>query len=205
MVTYYAAMGKYRLEQFDVVNRPVVILTDKEYGVTVFEYILWNTLLWNILDYEALKASCLHRARQFRIAMSEADFDQTLDRLLLRGLIIQGQGFTGSAALHELLNGVYLVPVRFPFYRRVEGFFRLLLEGYSFRLTRHIFGPDRLSHEEKAILKALLAKPQPLTQFIGFEGAADQVGLSPLSNQVQQALATAANLYLKRMVVFEHE
>ena len=55
MITYYAAMGKYRLEQFDGESRPVVLIAGNEYGVTIPEYILWNALLWNILNYDACK------------------------------------------------------------------------------------------------------------------------------------------------------
>lgn len=193
MVTYYAAMGKYQLEQIPGGNRPVVILAGQEYGVTVCEYLVWNALLWNILDYEALKAACLHNARQFHIALSDADFDQTLDRLLLRELVIQGQGFTGLSALYNLLDGVCLVPVRFSLFRRIAGFFQLLVEGYPFRLARHIFGPDRLSSEEKAILKTLPA-----------DGVARQIRFSPFSDRTQLILAAVTGLYLKRMVIFEN-
>ena len=37
MITYYAAMGKYRLEQFDGGSRPVVLIAGNEYGVTIPE------------------------------------------------------------------------------------------------------------------------------------------------------------------------
>ena len=184
MVTYYAAMGKYRLEQFDGGSRPVILLAGKEYGVTIPEYILWNALLWNILDYSALRADCLQKARRFHIPMAETDFDQTLERLLFRGLIRKGQGFTGAAALQELFHEVSLVPVRLSPWQKAKGFFRLLLDGYPLRVARHIFGPDRLSNEEKALLNTLLVCPA-------------------LSFSPPQLLPAAANLYLKRIVVLE--
>lgn len=112
MVTYYAAMGKYRLEQFDGGSRPVILLAGKEYGVTIPEYILWNALLWNILNYDALRTDCLQKARRFHIPMAEADFDRILERLLFRGLIRKGQGFTGAAALQELFREVCLIPIQ---------------------------------------------------------------------------------------------
>ncbi len=201
MITYYAAMGKYHLEPFDGGKRPVIVSAGREYGVTVPEYIVWNALLWNILDYDALKTDCLHKAQRFGIAMAQADFDQTLERLLLRGLVIQGQGFTGAAALHELLHDVCLVPVRLSFPRRIAGFFRLLADGYPVRIARHIFGPDKLSREEKQVLKSLLDAPQPVTQFLNPSDS----GHPYLSDPSQQFLAAAANLYLKRMVVLERE
>lgn len=70
MITYYAAMGKYRLEQFDGGSRPVVLIAGNEYGVTIPEYILWNALLWNILNYDALRTDCLQKARRFHIPMA---------------------------------------------------------------------------------------------------------------------------------------
>ena len=185
MVTYYAAMGKYRLEQFDGGSRPVILLAGKEYGVTIPEYILWSALLWNILDYDALRADCLHKAQRFRIPMAETDFDRTLERLLLRGLIRKGQGFTGEAALQGLFHEVYLVPVRLSLWQKAAGFLRLLRDGYPLRIARHILGPDRLSSEERALFNTILDHP-PLFA-------------------VQRFLPAAANLYLKRMVVLERE
>lgn len=184
MVTYYAAMGKYRLEQFGGGTRPVILLAEKEYGVTIPEYILWNALLWNILDYDALKADYLHKAQRFRIPMAEADFDWALERLLLRGLIRKGQGFTGAAALRELFHEVYLVSIRLSFWQKAAGFLRLLSDGYPLRIAWHIFGPDRLSGEEKDLLNSILVCPS-------------------LFVTVPQVLPAATNLYLKRMVVLE--
>ena len=146
MVTYYAAMWKYRLEQFDGGSRPVILIAGSEYGVTIPEYILWNALLWNILNYDALRTDCLQKARRFHIPMAEADFDRILERLLFRGLIRKGQGFTGAAALQEPLQ-------------KMKGFLGLLLDGYPLRVARHILGLDRLSNEEKALLNTLLVCP----------------------------------------------
>lgn len=184
MVTYYAAMGKYRLEQFDGGSRPVILLAGKEYGVTIPEYLLWSALLWNILDYDALKVGCLHKAQQFRIPMTEEDFDRTLERLLFRGLIRKGQGFTGAAALQGLFHEVYLIPVRLSFWQKAAGFLGLLRDGYPLRIARHIFGPDRLSSEEKDLLNSISVCPS-------------------LFVTIPQILPAAANLYLKRMVVLE--
>ena len=68
----------------------------------------------------------------------------------------------------------------------MKGFLGLLLDGYPLRVARHIFGPDRLSNEEKALLNTLLVCPA-------------------LSFSPPQLLPAAANLYLKRMVVLERE
>ena len=186
MITYYAAMGKYRLEQFDGGSRPVVLIAGNEYGVTIPEYILWNALLWNILNYDALRTDCLQKARRFHIPMAEADFDRILERLLFRGLIRKGQGFTGAAALQELFREVCLVPIRLSPLQKMKGFLGLLLDGYPLRVARHILGLDRLSNEEKALLNTLLVCPA-------------------LSFSPPQLLPAAANLYLKRMVVLERE
>ena len=186
MVTYYAAMGKYRLEQFDGGSCPVILLAGKEYGVTIPEYILWNALLWNILDYDALRADCLHKARRFHVPMAEADFDRTLERLLLRGLIRKGQGFTGEAALQGLFYEVYLVPIRLSLWQKAAGFLRLLSNGYPPRIAWHIFGPDRLSSEEKELFNSILVCPS-------------------LFVTIPQVLPAATNLYLKRMVGLERE
>jgi len=120
------------------------------------------------------------------IPMAEADFDRILERLLFRGLIRKGQGFTGAAALQELFREVCLIPIQLSHLQKMKGFLGLLLEGYPLRVARHIFGPDRLSNEEKALLNTLLVCPA-------------------LSFSPPQLLPAAANLYLKRMVVLERE
>ena len=46
MVTYYAAMGRYRLERLEGdVRHPVLMLGGQEYHVSVAEFMVWSSLL----------------------------------------------------------------------------------------------------------------------------------------------------------------
>ena len=96
----------------------------------------------------------------------------------------RGRALPGQPHCRGLFHEVYLVPVRLSFWQKATGFLGLLRDGYPLRIARHIFGPDRLSGEEKDLLNSI------------------SVSLS-LFVTIPQVLPAAANLYLKRMVVLE--
>ena len=103
MVTYYAAMGRYRLDRLEGdVRFPVLMLGGQEYHVSVAEFMVWSSLLWNILNRDALQAESARAAAVFDCSMDEELFERTLSRLLFRGLVVSGEGETGAEALQDL-------------------------------------------------------------------------------------------------------
>lgn len=203
MVTYYVALGRYVLKQFDDGSRrPVIYLSGRELYVTVSEYILWNALLWNIQNYDALKADCLHKAQQFGVELSEAGFEQTLNRLLLRGLVRKGQGFTAVAALFELLVGTDVIAVRLSAFQKALGFLRLLWRGYPLRTAIRILKPDRMEPSETEIWRSLSHRKISARKLLGSADLPTGCPV-PLSSTAQEHLAAIANLYLKRKVILD--
>ena len=73
MVTYYAAMGRYRLERLEGdVRNPVLMLGGQEYYVSVAEFMVWSSLLWNILNRDALQAESARAAAVFDCSLMKS-------------------------------------------------------------------------------------------------------------------------------------
>lgn len=227
MVTYYAALGRYELEKLrGGAQRPVLFKAGQEFGVTVKEYIVWNAVLWNILDYKALRADCLRKAAQYGVGMNEEDFDGTLGRLVNRGLVACGQGYTGAAALYALLEDVFPSPVQLSPVRKLLGFLMLLLRGYPFSVARHILDTEELDDNEQRVWKLICRQEMSTAEVIRcvdlgvrdvstsakvvagiYKDGVDYKNVgshAQLSPRMYGVLAAVANLYLKRMVILEN-
>lgn len=129
MLTLYAAIGYARMTR-DASGReePVILKAGQEYGVCWQEFLIWCALIWNIQSYDELKAE--FEAKEAATGLdSDYGFDHYLERLTSRGLIASGTGYTGAAALYELLGGLFLRPVGETGWQRICNAVRLLLAG----------------------------------------------------------------------------
>ena len=203
MVTYYAAMGRYRLERLEGdVRHPVLMLGGQEYHVSVAEFMVWSSLLWNILNRDALQAESARAAAVFDCSMDEELFERTLSRLLFRGLVVSGEGETGAEALQDLIMKTRLVPIRMRFFRKLQVFLAMLRNGQSFFSAMLVFDRDRLSVDEASIWALLDGDAMTAAEVVFYAGQTpDSNNAAP--TDVQHVMAVLANLYLKRMVVLE--
>lgn len=157
-------------------------------------------------------------------------FDEVLQLLVLRGLVTQGSGETGIDSLYELLGNLFLVPIKNSAIEKVKGFLHLtLFRNVPLRVTRHIFDNDcnLMSQSENKIWQ--LSKQQILStaELIRCEeldlkdvsndgdivqklyGGKDHVDYanvlyhSRMSPKCQGVLEAVANLYLKKLILFE--
>lgn len=203
MVTYYAAMGRYRLDRLEGdVRFPVLMLGGQEYHVSVAEFMVWSSLLWNILNRDALQAESARAAAVFDCSMDEELFERTLSRLLFRGLVVSGEGETGAEALQDLIMKTRLVPIRMRFFRKLQVFLAMLRNGRPFLSALLVFDRDRLSADEALVWALFDGDPMTAAE------VAFCAGQTPESNNAaptdtQHVMAVLANLYLKRMVVLE--
>jgi len=203
LVTYYAAMGRYRLERLEGdVRHPVLMLGGQEYHVSVAEFMVWSSLLWNILNRDALQAESARAAAVFDCSMDEELFERTLSRLLFRGLVVSGEGETGAEALQDLIMKTRLVPIRMRFFRKLQVFLAMLRNGQSFFSAMLVFDRDRLSVDEASIWALLDGDAMTAAEVVFYAGQTpDSNNAAP--TDVQHVMAVLANLYLKRMVVLE--
>lgn len=129
MLTLYTAIGRLKIKRDEMGHPvPVVINNKREYGLSEHELVLWSCLAFQILQiYE------LERAYASRLEDSGRpeglSFSHYLNRLLLRGLIVKGDGLTGVDALYRLLGKLHIQPVTDRFSVRLFTCIHLYLEG----------------------------------------------------------------------------
>ncbi|MEY8507187.1 cell division protein [Lachnospiraceae bacterium 42-17] len=129
MLTLYTAIGTLKIKR-DAVGKPVpvVINNHQEYGLSEHELILWSCLAFQILQIYELEKT--YNTRLQDSGHPEGlSFTHYLNRLLLRGLIVKGDGLTGVDALYQLLGKLHIQPVADRFSVRLFTCIQLYLEG----------------------------------------------------------------------------
>lgn len=111
MLTLYTAIGHLKVQRCENgTMAPVVINGHQEYSLCKQEMILWSCLAFQILQIRELE-----KAYQTRMNTTQEKhplpFPHYLNRLLLRGLIVKGEGLTGVDALYGLLEKLQIRPV----------------------------------------------------------------------------------------------
>lgn len=85
-----------------------------------------------------------------------------VQRLLVRGLLVVGTGDTEYDALYDLLSCRFIIPIGAAWPLRVLSFLKLtFLEGISWKITRRLFHVDARSACEKKVIR--LARQTPLS------------------------------------------
>ena len=160
MKMLYTANGRYIRCCTEEGSRPVIIVCEKEYEVDVQEFIVWSILNWRILREEEIgsyyekmvnNTNAIHRSWQ-----------DCVQRLLVRGLIVVGTGDTEYDALYDLLACRFIIPIGAAWPLRILSFSKLtFLEGISWKITRRLFHIDARSSCEKKVIR--LARQTPLS------------------------------------------
>ena len=129
MLTLYTAIGRLKIKRDEKGNSvPAVINNRQEYSLSEHELVLWSCLAFQILQiYELEKAYTKRLADSGRL--EELSFSHCLNRLLLQGLIVKGDGLTGVDALYRLLGKLHIQPVADRFPVRLFTCIHLYLEG----------------------------------------------------------------------------
>ena len=129
MKMLYTANGRYIRCCTEEGSRPVIIVCEKEYEVDVQEFIVWSILNWRILREEEIgsyyekmvnNTNAIHRSWQ-----------DCVQRLLVRGLIVVGTGDTEYDALYDLLACRFIIPIGAAWPLRILSFSKLTFLGAS--------------------------------------------------------------------------
>lgn len=227
MITFYTAVGRYEMRNGKNGNRhPVVILNHKEHILDLQEMIIWSSSMWMIHTLDELRAIFYKKEREAHM-IGEASFEDYLDRLEKKGLIVSGRDYVGIDALYNLLSKLYIVPVTGGLATKVGAFFHLtFLRGIPFRVTKNIFRKDKLTNDEKLVLalsQQTLLSTAELIKCV-HKGATDltsndkvmdtlyddeittceNIGIfSRFYAQQKPVLQAVSNLYLKKLIMFE--
>lgn len=227
MKKLYASVGLFKLKRHGTNNMyPAVILSGNECKLDVQEMAVWASLNWRILTYEQLYA--FYEEQEIRSALiCSRSFYDTLNRLVLRGLIAEGSGETDEEALYNLVSKLYIIPLYQSAPIRVLSFLKLVvLHKVPFQKAKVIFERDRKNKNEKRIMELAFSAPMSTAEIIKCidknincilneddvveflydddaltsENIAESVRKLPSARNVISAIS---NLYLRKQILFE--
>ena len=105
MKMLYTANGRYIRCCTEEGTRPVIIVCEKEHEVDVQEFMLWSILNWRILREEEIGSYYEKMANNTSVTIHRS-WQDCVQRLLVRGLIVAGTGDTEYDALYDELKGL---------------------------------------------------------------------------------------------------
>ena len=153
-MTLYTAIGKYAFRRDkDGTKLPVIIAEEKEYTLDIWEMILWSSLIWNIHTHDEITKIFYKKEREVHV-LGELSCEMYIDRMEKIGLIVSGHGITAADALHDLLSGLYVIPVTANLISKIAAFLHLtFIKKVPYKVTKHIFDKPRLSDAESKVMK----------------------------------------------------
>lgn len=166
MKMLYTANGRYIRCCTEEGTRPVIIVCEKEYEVDVQEFMLWSILNWRILREEEIGSYYEKMASNSNVTIHRS-WQDCVQRLLVRRLIVAGTGDTEYDALYDLLACRFIVPIGAAWPLRVLSFLKLtFLEGISWKITRRLFHVDARSSCEKRSFALPGRLPSPVRKLL---------------------------------------
>lgn len=227
MITFYTAVGRYELRNDENGDRhPVIILNNKKHILDLQEMILWSSLMWKIHTLDELRAIFYKKEREAHM-LGELSFEEYLDKLEKRGLIVSGCDYVGIDALYNLLSKLYIIPVTGSLFTKLSAFLHLtFVRSIPFRVTKNIFVKDKLTGDEKLVLaltqQAVLSTAELIkcvrkgatdlasndkvmdTLYDDEITTCDNIGIfSRFYAEQKPVLQAVSNLYLKKLILFE--
>ncbi len=225
MMTFYAAVGRYRIRMEDGHKVPYIQKLGKLHPISIPEFVIWSTLLWEVLSYDELKHQYDAIIRESGIHPPE--LDELLEMLIRRKLIVRGLGYTGIDALYNMLSDAFVTPYWVSGSRKAAAAIRLWLQGKLSvgQLIAQRKGVE-LSEDEKRVVGLIEQTPLSTAEIIRcFDrgiidvSSPDKVidGIYPDEDSAQTRIANetrtsknasavlqaVSNLYLNRQIILE--
>ena len=125
MKMLYTANGRYIRCCTEEGTRPVIIVCEKEYEVDVQEFMHWSILNWRILREEEISSFYEKMASSSNVTIHRS-WQDCVQRLLVRGLLVVGTGDTEYDALYDLLSCRFIIPIGAAWPLRVLSFLQKL-------------------------------------------------------------------------------
>ena len=189
MLTLYTAVGKLQIRKNSAGKEyPLVMVGEKERTLTPYEMLLWSSLSWNILTFDETRALFYEREQEMHI-LSDLDFEYYLKRLIFRGLVVSGTGYSGISALHQLLAPLYVHSCADRLLEKLAALADMVcLQHYPLRTAVRIFRKEKLTVEEKLLIGRCGPKRIAASEILEYGEAPDQ----------HRMAAVLAGVYLKR-------
>lgn len=227
MKELYTAVGIFKLKNQGKNNvYPTVILSGNECRLDVQEMMIWSALNWRITDDKKLYTYYSEQEKKSGVVFSRS-YTDTLNRLIVRGLVASGRGENGEEALYDLISGLYIIPLyQSPFIRIISFLRMVFIFKLPYEKAKVLFERDKKNKNERRVMKLAFSAPLSTTEivkcidknidfilneddvmeflyddkFTTSENIAESVrGLS----SVRTVLTAVSNLYLRRQILFE--
>ena len=227
MKKFYTTVGIFKLKKQEINKMyPTVMLSGKECKLDVQEMTVWASLNWRILDYEQLFSYYEEQEKKYGLIFSRS-FEETLNRLIVRGLIAEGIGETEEEALYNLISKLYIIPLYQSASIRIISFLRLMLVyRVSFDKAKIIFNFDRKTKNEKKIMQLAFSTPMStaeiikcvdknidcilneddVVEFLYDDRNITSENIAEMSRNLPAArsvISAISNLYLRKQILFE--
>ena len=227
MKELYTAVGIFKLKNQGKNNvYPTVILSGNECRLDVQEMMIWSALNWRITNDKQLHTYYSEQEKKSGVVFSRS-YTDTLNRLIVRGLVASGRGENGEEALYDLISGLYIIPLyQSPFIRIISFLRMVFIFKLPYKKAKVLFERDKKNKNERRIMKLAFSAPMSTAEivkcidknidfilneddvmeflyddkFTTSENIAESVrGLS----SVRTVLTAVSNLYLRRQILFE--
>ena len=227
MKELYTAVGIFKLKNQGKNNvYPTVILSGNECRLDVQEMMIWSALNWRITDDKKLYTYYSEQGKKSGVVFSRS-YTDTLNRLIVRGLVASGRGENSEEALYDLISGLYIIPLyQSPFIRIISFLRMVFIFKLPYEKAKVLFERDKKNKNERRIMKLAFSAPMTTAEivkgidknidfilneddvmeflyddkFTTSENIAESVrGLS----SVRTVLTAVSNLYLRRQILFE--
>lgn len=227
MKKFYTTVGIFKLKKQEINKMyPTVMLSGKECKLDVQEMTVWASLNWRILDYEQLFSYYEEQEKKYGLIFSRS-FEETLNRLIVRGLIAEGIGETEEEALYNLISKLYIIPLYQSAPIRIISFLRLMLvHRVSFEKAKIIFNFDRKTESEKKIMQLAFSAPMStaeiikcvdknidcilneddVVEFLYDDRNITSENIAEMSRNLpatRSVISAISNLYLRKQILFE--
>jgi hypothetical protein len=225
MMTFYSAAGSYQLREENGKKKPYIQRLGCLYPISIPEFVIWSSLLWQVMTYEELEQ--IYRLQMQQAKATAPKLDEMLQMLVKRKLVVRGEGYTGVDALYNMLSDAFVIPTLESRKKKFSRALGLLARGkINLAGLKRIMQPETLTETERKIMALVrqtpLSVPEITQCFLRnvtdvsspekvINGIypredscqatiANEMYPSPVSKQVLEAVA---NLYMNRYVILE--
>lgn len=150
-MTLYTAVGEVKLDKVDGRCKPIILYGQQEMEVSLREMIVWTSLTNAICNYEEIKVR--QGIWEWKFDLLPNSFNDTLNRLVQRKLVVIGEGETIEIAMFHLLKDLYITPVKMTLWASIMGFFHFIKQGMSVREAIFVFRKKPITKIQKMILR----------------------------------------------------
>ena len=132
---------------------PVIRLGGREYWVDAQELAVWTSLAWRIARRGEIGPQFGRQWRSVDFGTNRT-WEQCIDRLLTRGLLVCGTGETEYDALYDLFSALCVIPASGTIWLRIAAFLKLTLrDRVSFSDARRLFCRDERTEGEAYVMQ----------------------------------------------------